>query len=59
MTKLCITCKHNYSPTDPRTGSPKYQRCRKSEADEKADESLCGVMRRGKCGPDAVLWEAK
>lgn len=57
--KTCVTCKHSFALIDPKTGRPKYQRCRKSNANEKADESLCGVMRRGACGPDAALWEAK
>jgi hypothetical protein len=57
--KTCVNCRHSFTLIDKKTGRPKYQRCRQSEADENADESLCGVMRRGACGPDAVLWEAK
>ena len=55
----CANCKHSYALIDPPTGRPKYRRCRKSEAEETADESLCGVMRQGACGPNAAFWEAR
>lgn len=53
--KTCATCVHVY--TDPT--APKYSRCRKSDAAPADDASLCGLMRKGVCGPEGKLWEPK
>ena len=61
--KTCAGCAHAYrglaTPTRPsKPDSRTYLRCRKGGAEDK-DDSLCGVMRRGACGPDADLWETR
>lgn len=52
--KICGECAHGYTLDD----QPKYRRCRKSDALERSDATLCGEMRKGACGPTGTLWEA-
>lgn len=53
--KTCTACANAFR----RPEDPAYVRCRKSGADETADASLAGEMRKegGACGPSAALWE--
>lgn len=53
--KICAECKSSYVLDD----QPKYKRCRKSTDPERADASLCGEMRKGVCGMEAVMWEKR
>lgn len=55
QTKYCRDCANAFVLPE---GKP-YKRCRKSEATERDDATLCGEMRKGVCGPDATLWEPR
>ncbi len=48
--KYCKDCKFA-------TQDGTYKRCKKS--DSAGDAGLCGEMRKGQCGPDAILFEKK
>lgn len=51
--KYCRDCAHVFT-----LEGQTYKRCRLSDAKERDEASLCGMMRRDAC-KDAVLWEPK
>lgn len=52
---ICADCIHSYTLPD----QPQYRRCDKSAMPQRANESLCGEMRRGECGPQGTMWEKR
>lgn len=55
MMRTCRDCRHSY-----RAGpNPNYLRCRQSGHEDNEDASLAGEMRKGACGPEGKLWEAR
>jgi hypothetical protein len=53
--KVCADCKHVYRWPE----QVKWPRCARSVAEITDPASLAGEMRKGVCGPEAALWEAK
>lgn len=55
MSKFCKDCVSSYTLPD----QPTIRRCRKSQAEEGSDPTLCQMMRAGTCGRDGTMWRGK
>ena len=57
--RYCITCKHSVSHAMLPAERGVRLCCDQAKVAIGQDASFCGEMRRGACGPDGTLWEAK